>query len=424
MKGNKMKILLLGAGGQGGPCASIMARDSDVGSVTLADADYELAVRVADKVGSPKIHPLSLDASDQGAVVRAAADVDCIIDLTPVWLGPTVIGAALKAGTNYVSTSFDVPYLDQIALGQELFLDNELRQANVKALLGCGLAPGFLNVVVRHYCDKLDTVNSVKYRLGKRKLNLGEFGDVTDPWNPGWSPKQALIDFSNPCYVFRDGKFESLPPFSEIEDFSFPAPTGNMLVSHHTHEEVVSTPVVIGKGIKYCDFKYYVARPAAAFVAMGLASQEEVEFGGGKFKPIDFIVNYVPKPGNAFFDEDPATLDAVDKALAIPSVLIIEGKSHGKPVTYTIHCPKLLGHAAELYELFGTSLISIALPSVIGAKMITEGDLHTGINLPEELDSTRFFEHFFGTGIPYTWEEDVETEEGVAHTVRNGANLG
>lgn len=400
-----MNILLLGAGGQGGPCASIMARDKDIKKVVVADTNLDFAQKVIDKIGSPKIELLELDCTDINAIVKACEGMDCIIDLTAVWLGPTVIEAALKANVGYVSTSFDVPYLDQIARGEERYLDKELKAAGVKVLMGCGLAPGFVNVVVRKYCDKLDTVKSFKYRLGKQKLNLGEFGDVTDPWNPGWSPKQALIDFSNPCYVFRNGKFEELPPFTEIEDFPFPA--ANQLVSHHTHEEVVSTPVIIGKGIEYCDFKYYVARQAATFVSMGLASQEEVEFGGGKFKPIDFIVNYVPKPGNAFLDEDPDYLEEHDGDVAIPSVLIIEGTKAGKPVEYKIHCPKLIGRPKALNELFGTSYISIALPAVIGAKMLVEGGngLHPGINLPEELDPERFFEHFFGTGIPYEWEE-------------------
>ncbi len=402
-----MNILLLGAGGQGGPCASIMARDREINNVLLADADIKVAQRVAEKVNSPKISVLQLDCRNIEEIKKAAEGMDCIIDMTPVWLGPTVIKAALEVGINYVSTSFDEPYLDQFALGQEIYLDKELREKSVKVLLGCGLSPGFLNVVVRYYCDKLDTVKSVKYRLGKKKLNLGEFGDVTDPWNPGWSPKQALIDFSNPCYVFRDGKFEVQPPFSEIEDFPFPQPTGNMLVSHHTHEEVVSTPIIIKKGIEYCDFKYYVARPAAAFIALGLASQKEIEYGGGKFKPIDYLVSHVPNPGNAYFDENPEKLDELDKSVAIPGVLIIEGTKDGERVEYKVHCPKLTGNAKELYKLFGTSLISIALPAIIGAKMIIEGGngLHEGINLPEELDPERFFELFFNTGIPYKWEE-------------------
>ena len=50
-----MRVLIVGAGGQGAPCASILARDSDVSSITLGDIDLDLANRVKGRVGSDKI---------------------------------------------------------------------------------------------------------------------------------------------------------------------------------------------------------------------------------------------------------------------------------------------------------------------------------------------------------------------------------
>ena len=38
-----MKVLLVGAGGQGAPCASILAADPDVTAVILGDIDLDLA---------------------------------------------------------------------------------------------------------------------------------------------------------------------------------------------------------------------------------------------------------------------------------------------------------------------------------------------------------------------------------------------
>lgn len=37
------KVLIVGAGAQGGPCASILARDEDVSEIMLSDINYELA---------------------------------------------------------------------------------------------------------------------------------------------------------------------------------------------------------------------------------------------------------------------------------------------------------------------------------------------------------------------------------------------
>lgn len=43
------KILIVGAGGQGGPCASILSRIKDVSEIRLGDINVDLAQKVADK---------------------------------------------------------------------------------------------------------------------------------------------------------------------------------------------------------------------------------------------------------------------------------------------------------------------------------------------------------------------------------------
>lgn len=44
-----MKVLVIGAGGQGGPCASILARDKDISGIVLGDIDIDLVNKVKDK---------------------------------------------------------------------------------------------------------------------------------------------------------------------------------------------------------------------------------------------------------------------------------------------------------------------------------------------------------------------------------------
>ncbi|MCF8069026.1 MAG: saccharopine dehydrogenase NADP-binding domain-containing protein [Desulfobacterales bacterium] len=398
-----MKVVLMGSGGQGGPCASVLVKDPTVTKIKLADANIGMADKVKVKINSDKIQTVKVDATNIDAIVAVVQDSDIIIDMMPVWLGPTVMRAALKAKKHYVSTSFDEPYLDQLALGQPLALAEDFKAAGLSALLGCGLSPGFINVMTRYYTDTLDTVKSIKLRLGKTKTGLPKYNDVTAIWNPGWSPRQALLDCSNSCYVFRNGKFESLPPYTEIEEYTFPKPVGDMLVCHHTHEEVTSLPYVIKKGIEYCDYKYYIARQAATFVAMGMTSQDEIEINGTKIKPIDFLLHFVPKPGNAFLEEDIEKSDMIDKGTALYMVIEITGIKKGEAVDYVVNCPKLTGSARKLHELFGTSQIGVALPAVIGAKMVLEGQ-DSGILFPEHLDPRRFIELFLDTGIPYKWE--------------------
>jgi saccharopine dehydrogenase-like NADP-dependent oxidoreductase len=59
--------------------------------------------------------------------------------------------------------------------------------------------------------------------------------------------------------------------------------------------------------------------------------------------------------------------------------------------------------AQKIYDLFGTSLVNVALPVVIGAKMILE-DAAKGVIFAEELDPSRFINRMMATGYPYTWD--------------------
>ncbi len=399
-----MKILVMGAGGQGGPCVSILSRDKDVEEIRLADIDMETANKVKEKVNSEKIKVYKVDANSVGEVAEVGKGVHVIIDLVLPWLAPNVMEAALKVGAHYVNTAFDTPFWDQIVNGEELEFNNKFKQAKLTALLGCGMAPGFLNVLVRYYADKLDKVKSIKLRLGKKKLGLGKYDDIVTPWNPGWAPKQALIDCAmEPC-VFKDGKYEKSSAYGEIEEWEFPEPVGKLLVSHHSHEEPYSLPINIGKDLEYCDFKYYVSYQPATLVSMGLASQEEISVKSSKVKPIDVVMELIPKPGNAFLDEDVENFDYLDKTFFMSMMIAMKGEKDGEEVEYNINCPKFTSPGKKLYEIFGTSLINVALPAVIGAKTITQGE-QKGIIFAEQLDVQKFLKLFKETGIPYQWQE-------------------
>ena len=62
------------------------------------------------------------------------------------------------------------------------------------------------NVLARRFANKLDQVDSIKMRIGKATVLPGEAPFESRPWNPGWSPKQALVDCASPTYALEGGK--------------------------------------------------------------------------------------------------------------------------------------------------------------------------------------------------------------------------
>jgi saccharopine dehydrogenase-like NADP-dependent oxidoreductase len=407
--------MILGAGGQGAPCASILSRDKDVAEIKLCDINAGLLERVGKKINSPKLRVEAVDASDEDGVAAAAKGMDAVVDLvTPIFF-EKVMRAALKAGVHYLNTAWEEYIYEGFAehdvqLGAKLKYSSGFEEKGLTAVLGCGMTSGYAsNVVARYYADRLDTLESIKFRLAKKNTAIPEAEEILKPWNPGWNPRQALLDFVVPTYKFEGGRYVKMDQiFAEPELWDFPAPVGRQLVSHHAHEEPFNIPhSFAAKGLKYCDFKYYVNKSIAPIVALGLGSEEERLVGGQKVKPLDVVLSFIPPPGDAFLNEDPAAFKLQDETQIVSIVTEIIGEKDGKRLRYLIHVPTMNAPRQYMYDTYGTSLISVALPAAVGVKMAVEGTVKGVVN-PQDLDPVRFIQLMRASGYPNEWEESKE----------------
>lgn len=163
---------------------------------------------IADHIDSHKLKIGAVDATDPEEIAKAAEGVNVVIDMVMPWMATYVMKGALKAKANYINTAFDDPYWDEFLLGtpiEDLTLCKEFKEAGLTALFGCGFAPGMTNILARRFADRLDSVESIKMRIGKANIEPGEgaYDWVLRPWNPVWSPKQALIDCASPTYALE-----------------------------------------------------------------------------------------------------------------------------------------------------------------------------------------------------------------------------
>lgn len=404
-----MKVLIIGAGGQGGACASILARQNSVEEIRLFDLDAKTAAEVAAQIDSPKIVTGEVDATKPEDVASAAKGADIVVDMVLPWMVPYVMRGALQAKSNYINTAFDIPFWDEFLKGkapEELTLSKEFKEAGLTALFGCGFAPGWTNVLARRFADRLDSVSDIRMKVGKKTVIPGEkpFEWVLRPWNPGWSPKQALTDYATPGYALENGKFVEYPPFGGLEMYDFPEPVGRLPVTHHSHEETYSMPATF-KGVKNVEFKYCMMMQPAVFYASGLCSSEEKEIGGTKIKPIDVISSMLPKPGGNLFAESDEELIWADQSVFTELVVEVSGRKNGKPATWTANCPKMNAPGPQLKKLYGTALVYVALPLATGILLMNENPLKKGVIFADELDPEQFIERMMSTGYPYRWKE-------------------
>ncbi len=401
-----MKVLLLGAGGQGAPCASILANDSDISEILLADINLEMAKKVAEKVNSPKLSAMQVDAKNIDEVAELAKDKDCIIDLVSLDFTSYIMKAALKANVHYVNSAFSREIWDyDLKQGKLPKLYDEFCSINKTALLGCGMSAGYTNVIVRYYADKLDTMKSVKIRLAKFDSSLSECEQILKPWNPGWNPKIAFMDFVNSTTIFDNGEFKTFDkPFSGLEEWEFPAPLGKTYVAFHAHEEPYSMPTTFAdKGLQYCDFKYYVNKQVAPLVALGFGDNKEIQVKGTKVNPLDVLLELVPDSTQSFLNDNPELFESKDENNHVSIMIEIIGEKNGKEKKYLVTFSDMNKPRKTIYNLYKTTSINVALPTVIGMKMAVLGT-KKGVIFSEELDPEKFISLLKATGYPNHWE--------------------
>ena len=419
-----MKILIVGAGAQGGPCTSILARDKNISEIVLGDIDIDLANKVKGKIKSDKITATRVDAGKVEDIERAARGADAIINLTLTAFNENIMQAALKSGAHYVDTSFGEPslldicarnnILAQIIKKQPLAFDNEFKEAGLTALVGCGGSPGVTNILTRYICDKLDRVDEIHIRDGEKLL---ETEDVVKGWEPTWSPFRTLWGYAVEPAVFENGEYRKYPIFSGCEEHNFPDPVGTVLISYHQHQETITLPHFIGKGVKYVGFKYTVDPLLGALVKMGFANPESVEVKGIKVVPRDVLLKLTPHPSNAFLAEDEKTAKLPPTYAEFSDIEIKGGKS-GESMRYKIWWPASLSTNAEerceIYRIFGATNIGVALPAIVGAKMCVQGLTEKGLVSSECLDPIKFLKMVAEMGVPLKFNETLSKQVSVS----------
>jgi hypothetical protein len=143
-----MKILLLGAAGFNGRAAAVLlARRDDVGELILADYDIRDAKRLA-KALSPKCR-------------WAMADVGKPLELSRLLQGIDAVASAVGPSEEYekaVLVSCAAGGIPAVTIGEGTIaaedrreIDGAFRDAGVPAVAGCGMMPGWTELLSAHF---------------------------------------------------------------------------------------------------------------------------------------------------------------------------------------------------------------------------------------------------------------------------------
>ena len=286
-----MKILVLGAGRMGHGAVYDLARQNDVGEVTVADAVAERAARVASAVGGGKAKPVHLDVTSHRDVVELMRGHDAVLSCVVYKLNEQLARAALEAGTNFCDLGGNNDVVDA-----ELALDKEAKARGINIVPDCGLAPGMVAVLVAHGLAR-GTFDEVQIRVGGLPL---------DPKPPldyqfVFSVEGLINEYIERARVVRDGRITHVDSMTELEELDFPEPFGRMEAFQTSGGTSTLPETYLGR-LRDLDYKTirYPGHCAKfkTMIDIGLCSSDPVQVNGQRIVPrqvlSDLLVRNLP----------------------------------------------------------------------------------------------------------------------------------
>jgi len=391
-----MKMCIIGAGAQGSVIAKILVEDSEIDKVVLSDINAQLLQRIARKIDSNKLTTERVDAGNVDDLARVLKGADVAINATLPRYNLNIFRTALKSGANYIDFAEDWPLKEKFL--QQLRTSDKWKKAGLTAVKHQGITPGVTNVLARYAADHLDKVEEIHIKSWWKP----EKGEMVPSWNPGWSVEVALLEWAANPIVYENGEYKTYPPFSGVETYTFPQPIGSHTLCWVEHEEIVTLPDFIGKGVKYVDIKMAPDIIAGILTKMGLAGTEPIEVKGAKVRPLDVVLK-LTKPA---VDE----IEEMDKVLGVHQIMEAEiyscisvqvkGEKAGQRVEEYVYFNTSGTDLREWLKRYGTMNGFVPIPAAATAKMLAKGEIHAGgVITPECLEPEAFLRKLMEMGM-------------------------
>jgi lysine 6-dehydrogenase len=289
-----MMICVAGGAGLTGQCA---VRDllcsQRVERILVADYDSAGLDELKSKLkGEKRVEFKKIDVRDEVETAFTFKGFDVVINGVQYYYNLKVMGAALKAETNYL----DFGGLYHTTLEQIRRFHRPFKSAGLLAVVGMGAQPGISNLMIKQaLLQNFASANSIEILDGWR--------DNTKSGSPlyfTWSPLTFFDESSKEAIVFKNGRYVSRPPFSDPETVEFPPPVGKLEVYTALHSELATVPKVFESyGLKKVIWKeggpdFWKIK----FLAdLGLTSSKKITYNGIEIAPRDFLLELLKGKG-------------------------------------------------------------------------------------------------------------------------------
>lgn len=379
------KVLVIGLGAQGSTIARHLNAHPQVQKIVCADYDRELAQRLGNELA--KAVGTQVDGRNVGSIVEVGEGCDLIVNGLPLEYNLNVMKAALAVGASYMDLSGPMEEIGFVESYRWLFSEwhDLFRAKGLLALVGCGIAPGLANVIVRESVEKLDSCDFIGIYfydgfLSKRYIPF---------W---WSPEVALGDMMYKTFRFEKGEFVTDVPFSRPVMMRFRGLDREIRMVDHEHDEPITMGLLadsILKGAKDIEFKYGGPQVelAESLYKLGLLSKDKVQVKGGEIAPFDVVMRQIPRAPR-FAEEIQAVIDEGIIQDEGAFLVRLNGLKDGRPLqidSYT-NFPGLVeafNRSRMTHESYSTGQCAAVFSSLMVENLCSE----SGVIVPEMLDA-------------------------------------
>ena len=353
-------------GAVGSVIAQVLLRGKAIESVTMADKNIAHALQIA-KLSPSKTEVVKIDANNKEELGAVIEGKDAVINAGHPRFNHQMMDLSLANGVNYVDLAGN-------GLDEQLAQDKAWSEAGLLAVPGLGEDPGLSNIFARYAADRLTTVEQIRVRDGEKSSSSKyEFMLL-------FSPEVFFSEILDSPRTFVDGKRVSSPSLSGKEVYEFPEPIGAQPVYLVDHEEVMTLPEYIGKGVNYVDFKLALADEFVAVLRtmqkLGLLETKPVEIRGSKVTPLELLNSVIPTPVS------------VSRTVKGNTGIVVEVKGRRGNMGVAFKLSTMASHEGSYRTLHenGTSFLTGVVPAIF-VRMLAEGRIREkGVIPPESLD--------------------------------------
>lgn len=375
-------VLVLGAGMVGSVMAADLSRDAGL-TVTVADVSETNLERAAHKAGG-RVRTVRADLSDAATITKLARANDVVLGALASRLGLAALRAVIASGKPYC----DISFMAEDALELSEFA----RTAGVCAVVDMGVAPGMSNLLAGYAAKLLSPCDSIEiYVGGLPRLRTWPFD-----YKAAFAPADVIEEYTRPSRIVENGKVVVRPALSEPELMDLPGVGTVEAFNTDGLRSIAATLRVPNMKEKTLRYPGHIAL-MRAFRETGLFSQEPIDVGGVKVRPLEVTSKLLfPK----------WTYEEGEQDLTVMRVTAT-GLLRGSPTRLTWDLLDLFDPATGFTSMSRTT----AFPATITARLLLSGKLsRPGVHTPELLAEQWLVEHLMqelkARGVTYTFRQD------------------